>query len=152
MKKVNLFEYKDLSKEIKEKVKEKELNDIIEFELNCLSEELNKGLMTEKEYYDILGCSKSYADTTAWFVPSCYYEKNKKQIEKELKRIIKEGLYTSDGKYVCQIKEEEKYPVSFVNGKLINWEDFTEILLKLKENRDEIIKRHSTGLLKALKL
>ena len=49
-------------------------------------------------------------------------------------------------------KEEKKLPKSFVSGELINWNTFTEILLKLAKNRDETIKRHSNGLLKALNL
>lgn len=53
-------------------------------------------------------------------------------------------------------KKERRFKPKLSKGKtieeLINWNNFTETLLKLSRNRDETIKRHSEGLLKALKL
>ena len=41
---------------------------------------------------------------------------------------------------------------ALVNGQLVDWSEFSQILEKLSDNRDETIKRHAGGLLKALKL
>ena len=100
MKKVNLYNYKDLRKDYQQEVFEKFLNDRVEFELQELSHELQKGDITEEEYYNALGCSKSYAETTSWFVPSCYYEKHKKELEEIVEEELTNALFTEYGRFV----------------------------------------------------
>ena len=80
MKKINAYEYQDLSPDIQKNIKEKEIECLVEIEMEELNNMLNEKTITEKEYYDELGCDKNYAEATAWFVPSCFYHKNKKRI------------------------------------------------------------------------
>lgn len=97
MKMIQAYEFKDLSKEAQEKVREKVLNDEVNFQLDALSNQLEEGLITEEEYYQIMGCSKSYAESTAWFIPSCYYDKHKKEVDEQVNKYLKEALFNSWG-------------------------------------------------------
>ena len=107
MKSVKLYEFGDLSPDVKEKVKEKELNNEVEFQIQHLTEDLEGDLITEKEYYEALGCNKSYAESTAWFVPACYYKHNKEVVDENVNKQVEIGLYTENGMFVM-IKEEGK--------------------------------------------
>ena len=51
-----------------------------------------------------------------------------------------------------EIEKEEERKSLIGNTSLIDWVQFSSILQGLSENKDETIKRHSLGLLKALKL
>ena len=74
MKKVSLFEFKDLSKELQEKVRNTFLNDEVEFQLQqCLPEKIWDEDYPDDAFRKMMGCTKSYAETTCWFVPQCYY-------------------------------------------------------------------------------
>lgn len=97
MKTIKALEYKDLTKELQEKKFEEVLKVQIEFEISALDQDLNNGEITEKEFYNLLGCSKSYAESTAWFIPACYYEKNKKRLNKEVKKALNESLFNDWG-------------------------------------------------------
>ena len=103
MKKVSLYEFKDLSEDTQEKVIAQDTEVLVELDLMALSEELERGDITEEQYYEIIGCSKSYADCTAWFVPSCYYDNNKEQIDKSVKENVVGWLYTENGTMVQRI-------------------------------------------------
>lgn len=103
MKIINAYEYADLTKEVQEKVFAKTLNEEIEINIQHLHEQLNKGLITEEEYYSTLGCSKSYAESTSWFVPSCYYQQNEVHLEEAVKDIVESNLYTEDGRFIQAI-------------------------------------------------
>jgi hypothetical protein len=105
MKSVELYEFGDLSPEIKEKVKVKELNNEVEFQLEQLSTQLEDDLITEKEFYKAIGCTKYYAESTAWFVPSCYYEHHKEMVDENVNKQVEVGLYTENGMFVM-IKED----------------------------------------------
>lgn len=105
MKKISLYEFKDLSSEIQSKVIEKETQEEVEFQINFLDDELNSHKITEKEYYQALGCSRYYAESTAWFVPSCYYEHNKSIVDDNVSEQVKRGLYTKDGRWVQLIEK-----------------------------------------------
>ena len=100
MQKIEVYEYKDLSEDIKDKVREREINDKVEFELEMLGNELDGKKITEAEYYEALGCSKSYAESTAWFVPACYYEKHKEDIDKTIAEDLKDMLFTELGDFI----------------------------------------------------
>jgi len=100
MKKVNLYNYKDLRKDYQQEAFEEFLCDRITFELQELSQELEKGDITEEEYYNALGCSKSYAESTSWFVPSCYYDKHKKELEEIVEGELENALFTEHGRFV----------------------------------------------------
>jgi len=100
MKKINAYEYKDLDTEIQEKILNETTEGLVELGLNMLDNKLNEGTITEKEYYEQLGTNKNYAETTGWFVPACYYEKHKDEINKEVLEIVAEGLYTSTGAFI----------------------------------------------------
>jgi len=82
MKTIQVREWKDLTKKEKEKARERKTDYFIEAELEILGLELEKKVITEDEYYEKLGCSKVYAESTSWFIPACYYEKHKKEIDK----------------------------------------------------------------------
>ncbi len=81
MKQVMLREWKDLSGRERESRLAERARMIIEEELEFLSADLEKGLITEADYYDAIGCAKDYAESTPWFIPACYYENNKDTLD-----------------------------------------------------------------------
>lgn len=103
MKTIKVYEFKDLEKTSQHRIIAKTINDIIETELEVLYRQFEEGLLSEKEYYNTMGCSKNYAETTAWFIPACYYEKHKKEVDEEVKKVVSKELYNADGKYIQTI-------------------------------------------------
>lgn len=97
MKTIEAYEFKDLDKQCRERVREKMINDEVEFQIQGLDKQFNDDLITEKDFYRVLGCSKEYAESTAWFVPSCYYQKNKKEVDEQVDKTLKEALFNSWG-------------------------------------------------------
>jgi len=106
MQKVDGYEFKDLHESVQKKIKEEFLNDIIQVRINCLDDIFNDGEITEQEYYEQLGCSKRYADTTGWFVPSCFYEKYQISLDDEVKELTEKGLFTVVGHFIDHKREE----------------------------------------------
>ena len=100
MRTIKVYEFKDLAKNIQEEVFNKAINGQVEFEIEMLGNDLEKKRITEKEYYDILGCSKSYAETTSWFIPNCYYEKSKKRIDEVIGEMLENEVFTERGKFI----------------------------------------------------
>jgi len=101
MKTIEVFEFKDLDKDTQLKVWNSQLEQTIEDKLHWLNESCFIGnTITEGEYYKILGCSKFYAETTAWFVPSCYYENNQVELCKITKEYINNYLFTCTGNFI----------------------------------------------------
>ena len=104
MKEIKIYEFKDLSIDMQESVIEKATNDHVLNCINFLEIDLETKAISEKEFYNRLGCSKFYAESTGWFVPHCYYEKHKKAIDKLALLIARNGLYLKDGRYVQSLK------------------------------------------------
>jgi hypothetical protein len=100
MKNIKAYEYKDLDKLTQKVVFDKTLDEQVEFDLDMLGMDLNDGRITEAEYYEQCGCSKSYAESTSWFVPSCYYQKHEKEVIKATKGVLSRCLFTKDGKFI----------------------------------------------------
>ena len=97
MKKIEVFEFQDLPALIQEKVKNRYIQDEIQFQLDCLSFEFGKGVITEDDFWDIIGCSKYYGENTSWFVPSVYYETNKKEIDDQVNDQVKNSIFDKIG-------------------------------------------------------
>lgn len=97
MKTITVYELKDLSSEVQSAVKARAIDRVVEDLLNGLTTSLDGGLITEEEFYHIIGCSKAYAESTAWFVPACYYEHNEAEVEEEVKDYVNSSLYTMTG-------------------------------------------------------
>jgi hypothetical protein len=97
---MKVYEYKDLSKPVRERIFEEFLNEQVEADLNTLYEDKNAGLITEDQLYKIIGCSKYYAEVTAWFVPSCYYKHNKKQVDADIKDTLSRALFNAGGTFI----------------------------------------------------
>lgn len=100
MKQVNLFELKDLSREHALVAWKRELNNLIDFSIDMLSNDLRDGIIDESQYYEELGCDKHYAGTTAWFIPSCYYSKHSKVIHRMVKENLSTMLFIKQGTFV----------------------------------------------------
>jgi len=101
MKTYKAHEFKDLTPKIQEQVREKFINELTELNIIRLTNDLDAGRITETEYYNELGCSKDYAERTAWFVPACYYEKHKKAVDKEVKDLLAKSLFTETGHFIA---------------------------------------------------
>jgi len=97
MKKIMVYEFNDLDKLVRERVINKLTDEQTKDGLAGLETELDNGLITEEGYYNALGCSQFYAESTPAFVPSCFYEKNKKDIDTAVLTLAKSALYTSRG-------------------------------------------------------
>ncbi len=102
MQKINImaFELKELPEKIQERIKEKWINDEVEARISVLENELTNENITEKEYYNELGCDKHYAEYTAWFIPACYYEKHKALIDNSVESGLKTALFDINGEYL----------------------------------------------------
>ena len=100
MKKVVVREWKDLTKKEKTEAIERETNCVVDGELEALFMDLENGQITEAAYYEALGCTKSYAESTAWFIPSCFYEKNKEGIDALVKDNVRQAVYDSLGRAI----------------------------------------------------
>lgn len=100
MQTVKAYEYKDLEQKFAGRVYDEFLNEQVEAELRVLQEDCDAGLITEDEMYKTIGCSKSYAESTAWFVPSCYYEHNKAQVDANVEVTLSKALFTQQGTFV----------------------------------------------------
>lgn len=91
MQTVQLLEFEDLEEDMQEKLIEQESNMLVEMSLDCLTQDLDEGHLTEEEYYEEIGCSKNYAETTAWFVPSVYYDNHKEEIDKRAEESLRDN-------------------------------------------------------------
>lgn len=100
MRTIKAYEFKDLEPGVQGVVKSKVLNDLVDMHLQFLDTDLEQERITEEEYYKELGCSKYYAETTAWFVPSCYYDKHSKELEVEALEVVTEYLYDLTGRII----------------------------------------------------
>ena len=98
MKQVTVKEWADLTPAQQETARGKETNDFIEFFLDCLNQDLDSGMIDEEGFYLELGCSKYYAESTAWFVPSCYYEKHREEVDSQVKGTLENALYSNSGR------------------------------------------------------
>jgi len=92
MKTVQVYEFKDLSEKIQEKVKNKWIEEEIESQLDWLSNELE-----EKDFWEEVGCSKHYGESTPWFVPSVYYEHHKESIDETVNGMLEEAVFDMYG-------------------------------------------------------
>lgn len=140
MKLKKLFEFEDLSPEIQKEVIGKLTNKETE------AEDLEKNRITEKEYYDILGCDKHYAETTGWLIPSCYYDNNKEEVDKRIQKEKNDMLYTEDGKIVAL--KERNVNIDYPPAEIIDY--IKEELKELSRTDNKEIRRHSKGLLSTL--
>lgn len=101
MKTINAYEFNDLSAEKRLKVIERLTNEEIDFQLSILNNDLNMLRITEKEYYAELNCSKNYAESTAWFVPSCYYHKHKIDIDIAVQELVETLIFDKYGNTIA---------------------------------------------------
>ena len=101
MRNYKAYEFSDLSKEVQAKVREREINTVVEMSMQELGNDLEHDRITEADYYKELGCSKSYAESTAWFVPSCYYEKHEKEVNRQVEEYLQQDLYTASGTFIA---------------------------------------------------
>lgn len=104
---IKALEFKDLDKATAERVSSEFLNYQVEADLNALWEDVEGGLITEAEAYKNIGCSKSYAETTAWFVGACYYEHNKEQVDADVMGTLETALFNKAGVFIGHKESNE---------------------------------------------
>jgi hypothetical protein len=97
MKTITVKEFKDLTPEQQDKARSACVNSNVEFYLECLGSELERKEITEKEYWENIGCSKSYGESCPWFVGSVYYQHNKELVDNAVEAELKEAVYNSFG-------------------------------------------------------
>lgn len=100
MQTLTVYNFKDLSKDMQKTVYNDFLNIVIESDIDFLNYLLEKNELSESEYFNILGCSKHYAEVTSWFIPSCYFAKNKRKVFKKVKSHLKSAVFTKSGKFI----------------------------------------------------
>lgn len=100
MKTIQVYEFQDLSKDIQSIVYNRTLEEVIDYNLEVLNTQLASHVITEEEYFNILGCKKYYAESTSWFIPSCYYKKHEKEVNLFVKKELADSLYTNTGKFI----------------------------------------------------
>ncbi len=107
MQTVKAYEFKDLAPEVAEKVRDEYINFQVEADLQFLFNDLESERITEEECYRVIGCSKSYADSTAWFVPSCYYEHNKEEVDEAVAEMLDVVLFNERGTVIGNKEVED---------------------------------------------
>ena len=100
MKQINVFEFKDLEESQQKLIRQQTINETVESDIELLGIEFAANRLAKEKYYDALGCSEHYAETTPWFVSSCYYDKNEKDILRRVELNIRESLYTENGTFI----------------------------------------------------
>ena len=103
MKTVTVREFKDLTPEQQEEARNACVSENVEFYMECLNSELNRGEITEEEYWTSIGCSKHYGESTPWFVGSVYYEHNKESVDTVVEAELKEAVFNSFGTRLCGV-------------------------------------------------
>ena len=102
MKTIKAYEYKDLSEEVKQKVREKEINAEVDFQLSILATDVFRD---NKKYWEEVGCTKSYGESTPWFVPAVYYKKHKEAIDENVEKQVNHMIYNENGAIIGNIDE-----------------------------------------------
>ena len=97
MKTINVREFKDLTPAEQEKAKDACVNSEVEFCLDMLNSDLEKEQITEEEFWKEIGCSKSYGESTCWFIPSVYYEHHKTWINRIVRKALKAAVFDKCG-------------------------------------------------------
>jgi hypothetical protein len=100
MKTITVREFKDLSPEEQADARNKCVTSNVEFYLEDLNRQLEREEITEEEYWTQIGCSKSYGESTPWFVTSVYYEHNKELVDHAVEAELKEAAYNSFGSQI----------------------------------------------------
>jgi hypothetical protein len=100
MKTITAYEFKDLKKEIQKAVYFHFVNDIVEAEIEFLTADLNNGIIEEADFYNRMGCSKYYAESTPWFLPACFYQHNTSWVNTTAKESLAEALFDVYGKVI----------------------------------------------------
>jgi hypothetical protein len=90
-------EFSELSEDEKKRLEDEQINGIVELEIDSLWDMLETGEITEEKLFQELGCSKYYAESTSWFVPSCYFDKHRDEILAQVKETLESWLYDSTG-------------------------------------------------------
>lgn len=98
MKNIKAYEFKDLPKKLQLKIWEEEVDSETQWNVETLF--ADQGMYEEEKFYEILGCSKHYAETTSWFVPSCYFEKHRGSILVMVKENLQRYLFTQYGRFI----------------------------------------------------
>ena len=98
MKNVTVKEWADLTPEQQDRARGEEIDACVEFHLDCLSQDLDSGMIDEEAFYLELGCSRSYAESTSWFIPACYYEKHREDVDEQVRETLEAGEYSNSGR------------------------------------------------------
>jgi len=106
MQTIKVYEFKDLDKKTALTVWKRSVDEAIDLAIDWWTVSYEEKHITEEEYFEGLGCSKHYAETTAWFVPSCYFDKHRSEILREVRSELQDELFTSWGTFI-QHKEEK---------------------------------------------
>jgi len=96
-----VLEFSDLTPEKKEEVIQRVTNEMVCAELDILFESVRAGEISEDEAYETIGCSKEYASSTPWFVPSVYYENNKEKVDKAVNGFINSRVFDKNGEAIA---------------------------------------------------
>jgi hypothetical protein len=104
MKTINVREFKDLTPAQQEKARDACVNSEVEFHLDMLNSDLEKGEINEDEFWKEIGCSKSYGESTCWFVPSVYYEHHKELVDEAIKADLEAAVFNESGTRIFGVK------------------------------------------------
>jgi predicted Fe-S protein YdhL (DUF1289 family) len=97
MKKITVREWKDLSPAERETITAKTIEAVVEDNMQVFAPSDD---CSDAEFREFYGCSRHYAETTSWFVPSCYFEKNKAAVLAAADELTKYGLYDDCGREI----------------------------------------------------
>jgi len=121
MKPVNLFEFKDLLQPVQDAVRARVTNEYAE---DGVQMAIDDDTLTDDDRDYVLGCDEQYRETTPWFVPDAYYEKNKEDVDIEVDKNLKEMLFTKSGKFVMHIPDDKSKVCPACGSESVTFEDY----------------------------
>jgi len=94
MKKIKVYEFKELARDVQRELRGEAVGSEVMFQLEMLNDDTS---LSEREYWDAIGCTHSYGESTPWFVPAVYYEHNKELVDTNVQKELENTLYTFGG-------------------------------------------------------
>lgn len=112
---MKVLKFSDFNRESREHFLDKYINLEIESAVDFLFELHSVDEITEDELYEALNCSKSYAESTPWFVGAAFYEKieNKVQVDEDVLGFLNSMAFTPEGEIVGKLSECVAVDVKF---------------------------------------
>ena len=130
--KMKVFKFSELDATSQQHFREKYIDVEIEEAVGELYEMCSMGDITEEQLYEVLGCSKEYAESTPWFVGSCFYSnpENKVQVDNAVAEFLSSVVFNKNGEIAGSVEECKEYDTDLPEGMqdIVNTFEYEDLL------------------------